>query len=73
MRKRIEASLPNRLRTREADYLAYALIDAIVDSYFPPIDDDGDAIDGIEDEMLSTPQQASGAAAARIAARRQSC
>ena len=29
--------VPNRLRSRGADYLAYALIDAIVDSYFPPV------------------------------------
>ena len=29
--KRIQAPMPNRLRTRKADYLAYALIDAIVE------------------------------------------
>ncbi len=52
VRKRIESSAPNRLRTRGADYLAYALIDAIVDSYFPPIEAAGDVVDGIEDEML---------------------
>ena len=52
VRKRIESSAPNRLRTRGADYLAYALIDAIVDSYFPPIEAAGDIVDGIEDEML---------------------
>lgn len=53
VRKRIESSAPNRLRTRGADYLAYALIDAIVDSYFPPIEAAGDIVDGIEDEMLN--------------------
>jgi magnesium transporter len=52
VRKRIESSAPNRLRTRGADYLAYALIDAMVDSYFPPIEAAGDVVDGIEDEML---------------------
>ena len=52
VRKRIEASQPNRLRTRKADYLAYALIDAIVDSYFPIARGVGDKIDDIEDEML---------------------
>ena len=46
VRKRIEASNPNRLRARKADYLAYALIDAIVDSYFPPVEAIGDRIDG---------------------------
>src|SRR5690606_38324252 len=52
VRKRIKASLPNRLRTRKADYLAYALIDSIVDSYFPILETKGEKIDGIEDEML---------------------
>ena len=55
VRKRIQAPLPNRLRTRKADYLAYALIDAVVDSYFMPIETIGEAIDGIEDEMLAAP------------------
>jgi magnesium transporter len=53
VRKRIQAALPNRLRTRKADYLAYALIDAIVDSYFPILETKGERIDGLEDEMLS--------------------
>ena len=57
VRKRIEASNPNRLRARKADYLAYALIDAIVDSYFPPVEAIGDRIDAIEDEMIGQPQK----------------
>ncbi|TIU99832.1 MAG: magnesium/cobalt transporter CorA [Mesorhizobium sp.] len=52
VRKRIESSMPNRLRARDADYLAYALIDAIVDSYFPPIETAGELVDSIEDQML---------------------
>src|SRR6188474_1902006 len=51
VRKRIEASSPNRLRARKADYLAYALIDALVDSYFLPVEAIGDEIEAIEDEM----------------------
>lgn len=57
VRKRIQATLPNRLRSRKADYLAYALIDAIVDSYFVPIETIGDAIDRIEEEMLAEPRK----------------
>jgi len=57
VRKRIEFSNPSRLRSRKADYLAYALIDAIVDSYFPPVDELGDSVDGIEDEMIGQPQK----------------
>ena len=54
VRKRIASSMPNRLRSRGADYLAYALIDAIVDSYFPPVEAAGEVVDSIEDQMLNT-------------------
>ena len=57
VRKRIQSPVPNRLRTRQSDYLAYALIDAIVDSYFPPVELLGDLIDRIEDELLEAPQK----------------
>lgn len=49
--------MPNRLRSRDADYLAYALIDAIVDSYFPPIETASEMVDGIEDQMLHSPHK----------------
>ena len=61
---------PTACARASADYLAYALIDAIVDSYFPPVEAIGDRIDGIEDEMLAHAAEASGAASASIAARR---
>lgn len=54
VRKRIDSSMPNRLRAKKADYLAYALIDAIVDSYFPLAERLGDKIDHVEDEMMRT-------------------
>lgn len=57
VRKRLEAAVPGGLRTRSADFLAYAMIDAIVDSYFPPADAASDRIDGIEDELLGSPRQ----------------
>lgn len=57
VRKRIEGPMPNRLRSRGADYLAYALIDAIVDSYFAPVEAASEAVDGIEEQMLYAPQQ----------------
>ncbi|MDI6025573.1 magnesium/cobalt transporter CorA [Corticibacterium sp. UT-5YL-CI-8] len=56
VRRRIEVA-QSRLRTKNADYLAYALIDAVVDSYFQPVDLMWDAIDGIEEEMLKAPEQ----------------
>lgn len=57
VRKRISAGPTNRLKTRKADYLAYAVIDAIVDSYFPLLETLGNEVDGIEDEMLRAPQK----------------
>lgn len=57
VRKRIDSPMPNRLRSRGADYLAYALIDAIVDSYFPPVEAASDAVDRIEDQMMNAPQK----------------
>ncbi|HHZ09265.1 MAG TPA: magnesium/cobalt transporter CorA [Rhizobiales bacterium] len=52
IRRRIETSATSRLRTRKADYLAYALMDAIVDSYFHPVEKAGEAIDRIEDSLF---------------------
>lgn len=42
-----------RLRTHGADYLAYALLDAVVDAYFPVLEQYGDAMELIEEKILS--------------------
>ena len=57
VRKRIASTAPSRLRSRGADYLAYALIDAVVDSYFPAVDASSDIIDRVEDDMMRGPQK----------------
>jgi magnesium transporter len=44
-----------RIRTRGADYLAYALIDAIVDSYFRILERVGDRIEDLEETVLEDP------------------
>ncbi len=41
-----------RIRRRGAGYLAYAIIDAIVDHYFVVVDDIGDLADSLEEELL---------------------
>jgi magnesium transporter len=51
VRDRIRAAR-GRVRRAGADYLAYALVDAIVDSYFPVIEAFGDRLDELEDEVL---------------------
>ena len=38
-----------------SDYLLWALVDAVVDGYFPVIDRIGDAIDSLEDELVRRP------------------
>jgi magnesium transporter len=43
------------LRTSGADYLCYSLIDAIVDQYFPVLEQLGDRLEALETEALSRP------------------
>lgn len=46
-----------RLRKFEADYLAYALTDTIVDHYFSVLDLIGESIESIEEEIISNPKE----------------
>lgn len=48
----------SRLRKTGSDYLAYALIDAIVDSYFFILEKLGERIEFTEDELVSDPRPA---------------
>ena len=44
-----------RIRKAGADYLAYALLDAIIDHYYPVLESIGAEIDTIEDELVDNP------------------
>jgi magnesium transporter len=44
------------IRRLGADYLAYTLIDAAIDGYFPVLERIGDEIERLEDEIISNPQ-----------------
>ncbi|MEO5574213.1 MAG: magnesium/cobalt transporter CorA [Gammaproteobacteria bacterium] len=44
-----------RIRERNADYLAYAIIDLIVDSTFPVLEEMGEQLDALEDEIINRP------------------
>jgi len=46
-----------RVRKMGADYLAYSLIDAIVDSYFGILEKIGERIESLEDELLEQPSE----------------
>jgi magnesium transporter len=45
-----------RIRKMGADYLAYSLIDAIVDNYFMVLEKLGEAIEEIEDKLVTEPR-----------------
>ena len=44
-----------RIRKEGADYLAYSLMDAIVDSYFSILEEIGEEIEDLEDELVTEP------------------
>jgi magnesium transporter len=46
-----------RIRKMKADYLAYALLDAVVDNYFVILEKFGDKIESIETELIGNPKQ----------------
>lgn len=46
-----------RIRNRGVDYLAYALVDAVVDHYFAVLEAIGDVTERLEEEVLTQPSQ----------------
>ena len=53
VRQRLRQGL-GALRASGADYLAYALVDAIVDGFFPVLEQLGDQMDELEERVLAT-------------------
>lgn len=43
-----------RTRGRQADWLAYVLLDALIDAYFPVLERYGDKLDALEEELLES-------------------
>lgn len=56
IRERIRNSR-GRIRKMGADYLAYALLDTIVDNYFVILESIGDEIESLEDELIENPDR----------------
>lgn len=54
VRRRLRES-DGLIRKRGADYLAYALLDAAVDAYFPLLERFGEALEELEDTVVVTP------------------
>ena len=57
IRQRLER-LGSRLRTSDASYLLYTLLDAVVDHCFPILESYGDKLEALEAEMLEQPTPA---------------
>jgi len=55
VRKRIRLHR-GHIREAGADYLAYALLDAVVDGYFPVLEDYGEDLEILEESVLAAPQ-----------------
>jgi magnesium transporter len=55
IRERIHMA-KGRIRKMGADYLAYALVDAIVDHYFEVLEKTGEQLEALEEELLSDPR-----------------
>jgi len=56
VRRRL-ADPASRLRQQGADFLAYALVDTIVDNYFAVLEGIGDRIEELEDMVVTTPDR----------------
>ncbi|MGM0478961.1 MAG: magnesium/cobalt transporter CorA [Bacteroidota bacterium] len=56
VRKRIATS-SGQIRKRNADYLGYALLDAIVDHYFVTLEHFGEQIEVLEESLLQKPDE----------------
>jgi magnesium transporter len=54
VRDRLREGRP-RIRSGGADYLAYALVDSIVDGYFPLVETLGEQLEAIEEVVLTDP------------------
>ena len=54
IRERLQAA-KGRIRRSGTDYLAYALLDLIVDQYFVILEDLGEVIEDLESEVVTTP------------------
>jgi magnesium transporter len=55
VRERIKGN-QGKVRQGGADYLMYLLLDSIIDGYFPVLEDYGDRIEDLEDELVIKPR-----------------
>lgn len=58
VRDRIRHATSRIRRFGDADYLVYALLDAVVDGYFPVLETLGGVVDALEEEVIERPNRA---------------
>lgn len=51
VRRRIRESI-GRIRTADASYLAYAILDAVIDGHFPVLEELGERLERLEDDIV---------------------
>ncbi len=56
VRERIRTN-KGSIRRQNADYLAYALLDALIDGFFPVLECYGERIEELEDEVVASPSR----------------
>jgi len=54
VRDRIRKAL-GRIRAQGPDYLVYAIVDAVIDGYFPILEEFGERLEALEEDVLSDP------------------
>lgn len=59
VRERLRDAANHPIRSSGPDYLAYALIDAMVDRYYPLVEDLASELDAIEDALLEAKEETS--------------
>ncbi len=50
-------SASGRIASAGPDYLAYALIDTLIDGYFPVLEDYGERLEGLEEDVVARPSE----------------
>lgn len=53
---RVRIRSGQRIRFLHSDYLAYAIVDAVIDGYFPVLESFGEKLYALEDEVIGKPQ-----------------
>jgi magnesium transporter len=57
VRERIRKGKNRRIRQNGSDYLAYAILDAAIDGYYPVLEHYGETLNDLEDDVVASPNR----------------